>query len=238
MSGDWTGADSPMVNDDDPIIQPEFPAILGELGKDPIRSVQSKRLNESRHFDKLAPDRFAEPRSVYMIYMKFDATGKFIVKQLSELDYPDNLVAAEGRLLRAATGNGATLGSNFRNIVWKRPYYLTFVIDNPGWKVYWGPTGREDPIRFLYRKAGSTDTYITKNYSFFDAKPVHSLGSGDAFRLINYHLNENGYPVPAGQPEDYCFQIYLESPFAISTNPHTHIVIIVDPDGQNQGPRT
>ena len=55
--------------------------------------------------------------------------------------------------------------------------------------------------------------------------------------MINFHLNEAGNPVPAGRPEKYCFQIYLQSPFAILNNPPTHIVLIVDPDGQS-GPRT
>jgi hypothetical protein len=63
------------------------------------------------------------------------------------------------------------------------------------------------------------------------------LGRGDAFRVINYFLNAQGNQLGAGPPIKYSFQIYLETPFRTATNPHTHIVLVIDPDGQNQGPR-
>ncbi len=183
--------------------------------------------------------------SVYMIYMHFDAQGKFVVKQLSERPFSGTVAEAEGRLLAVARGTSQPAGDlivegiNFQNIVWKRPHYVTFVIDNPGWKTYWGYNGLGDPIRFLERKPGSTQLYLTDNHTFFDARRVEELGYGDAFRCINYHHRDaSTLPVLDGDPRKYCFEIYLESPFATSQNPRTHIVLIVDPDGQNQGPRT
>ena len=137
------------------------------------RSIRVSKLNTPGY---LAPD------SVYMIYMHFDAQGKFVVKQLSERPFSGTVAEAEGRLLAVARGTSQPAGDlivegiNFQNIVWKRPHYVTFVIDNPGWKTYWGYNGLGDPIRFLERKPGSTQLYLTDNHTFFDARRVRRIG--------------------------------------------------------------
>jgi hypothetical protein len=208
----------------------------GEIGVAAARSIQLNKLND---------DGYEAPDSVYMIYMKFDTNGRFVVKQLSERPYTGTLAEAEANLLKVArgpdqpSGNILVEGSNFQGIAWRRPHYLTFVIDNPGWKIYWGLGGLDDPLRFLSSKPGSTTAYLTDNYTFFDAEPVQNLAAGDAFRCINYHhRDEFTNELLNGDTRDYCFQIYLQTPFAGPANPQSHIVLIVDPDGQNQGPRT
>lgn len=203
--------------------------ILGQPARKDPNSIQNPKLNG-----------YDLPKSVYMIYMHFDEDGQFVVQQLYEKKFKDTVADAEKRLLKAATSeSGTDVKYNFADIVWTTPYYVTFVIDNKNWRIHWGLQGKDDPIRFLERKAGSTQLYVTDNYTFYAAERVEDLGRGDAFRCINYHIQEDGQPVKKGAPRDYCFQIYLEAPFALSpSNSGTHIVLIVDPDGQNQGPRT
>ena len=35
---------------------------------------------------------------------------------------------------------------------------------------------------------------------------------------------------------NYCFEIYLKAIFKDPGGPDTHITVLIDPDGQNQGP--
>ena len=221
------------VAEDEALTSLATPLILGVPPTTPTGSIRQRRVHRPE---------YVAPRSVYLVYMKFDEQAGFIVKHVAEHGFEDSVTASEGRLLRIAKGqlphqqNTRDFGANFVDVVWKRPYYLTFVIDNAGWKIHWGPDGRSDPLIFRRSKPGSNDIYLTDNYTFFDAEPVPHLGQGDAFRCINYHLADDGHAVQENSPKKYCFQIYLETPFAL--NRQTHVVIIIDPDGQNQGPRT
>jgi hypothetical protein len=207
------------------------------------RTELAVRAARSIQLRKLGDDGYEAPEAVYMIYMKFDANGRFIVRQISERPYTGTVAESEARLIAVArgaapTGSIVVEGTNFQNIVWRRPHYMTFVIDNPGWNIFWGPGGLDDPLTFLEEKPGSTKTYLTDNYTFFDAEPIQNLAAGDAFRCINYHhRDEYTNELYNGDVRDYCFLIHLLSPFAGLPNPHSHIVVIIDPDGQNQGPR-
>lgn len=189
---------------------------------------------------------YVAPTSVFMIYMRFDATGELIVRQLRYQDFGDDgrtLEQAEEDLLaiaQAAPFAGPhAVGTNFKDMRWTRPYFMTFVIDNPGWKFYWGVDQRHEAIRFLERKdaQGNFQIYEDENHSFFDAEQGIALGHGEAFRCRNYHRDANG-PLLDARAVKYCFEIYLQSPFKVPTGNSTHITVLIDPDGQNQGPRT
>ncbi len=119
-------------------------------------------------------------------------------------------------------------------MTWKAPCYLTFVIENQGWKFYWREHDiRHGPIRFFRRKdkVPSETRLYADNWAFFNAEQF-DLDGHSAFRCTNYVSNERG-PLTGRDTVDYCFQIYLEAPFAIGGR---HITMLIDPDGQNQGP--
>lgn len=194
---------------------------------------------------RLRTDQFEAPTSLFMIYMKFDEFGKLAVRQLrfDDFDFPANggrtLDEAETDLLaEARAAIGAHLeGSNFQGMIWQRPYFITFVIDNEGWEFYWGE-GLHEAIRFLERKDAAHDVkiYEKENHTFFDAKEDIALASlGDAFRVANYHRDQNG-PIIGKVKREYCFEIYLKAIFKDAGGPDTHITVLIDPDGQNQGP--
>jgi hypothetical protein len=224
MSNQGLPDESTFVPLEERLTDPDFPEILGQLGG-ATRSVQRP--------EKLG---LAKPSWVYMIYLYFNPDGKLVVGQLEQAFGPGGLDGAERSLLQRARNDDFD-EINFRSIRWQRPYYLTFVIDNEAWKFHWGRDGDNDPLRFMFRKPDSSDTYETNNYTFFDSVKRPNLGRGDAFRVVNYHLNQQGNPLATGQVVKYSFEIALETPFRRAFNPQTHIVLIIDPDGQNQGPR-
>lgn len=193
---------------------------------------------------------YETPHSLFMIYLQFESTGKLVARQLRfddfDLSAGGNLTLdqAEAVLLgEARAGQGAhPQKNNFQEMTWQRPYYITFVIDNAGWRFYWDQAQLHEAIRFLERKdePGNFKTYEKENYSFFDAKPHINLGLGDAFRVTNYYRDENGTITDPHALKEYCFQIYLQTPFkdpaGLGQSPN--ITMLIDPDGQNQGPRT
>ena len=127
---------------------------------------------------------YPSPTSLFMIYMKFDDLGKLIVRQLRLDDFGSGgggtLDQAEADLLdEARAGSGAHLEkSNFQGMIWRRPYYITFVIDNEGWQFRWGE-GLHEAIRFLERKDAECNIkiYEKDNHSFFDAEADIALAT-------------------------------------------------------------
>jgi len=218
--------------------------IVGRGGMDPA---QTNPIRLEREGD----EGFETPTSLFMIYLKFDDAGKLIARQLRFNDFgsPANgnrtLDQAEDDLLtEARLGAGTHLErSNFQGMTWQRPYYVTFVIDNAGWQFYWSQAALHEAIRFLERKdePGNFKTYESENHTFFDAKDDIPLASlGDAFRVVNYYRDQNGPIVAPAVKREYCFEIYLQAIFKdpAGVGQPTHITVLIDPDGQNQGPRT
>lgn len=197
---------------------------------------------------------YETPTSLFMIYMKFDDTGQLIVRQFRYDDFRTpagaglTVAQAEDELLGEARqdqpGGAHYDGSNFLEMLWTRPYYLTFVIDNPNWEFYWDPSPRHEAMRLLKRKdvPGSFKEYEEKNFTFYNADPNIPLAAdGDAFRVTN-HFRDASAPIVAQSGKiDYCFELYLRAPFKDpspgTTGQPTHVTVLIDPDGQNQGPR-
>lgn len=187
---------------------------------------------------------YPAPDCLYMVFLEFGADGKLIVKQLFAPQLAATVAATENGLFDDAVDNNGVLSTNFENLVWNRPCYVTFVLRNVGWKFYWRDQPKQhDSINFLQNKEGQIDlgkTYV-QNKSFYNGKHIKVKDKNgidhDAVRCENYVRDGNGNAIPPGKSVDYCFEIYLEAPFALP-HPATHITIIIDPDGENQGPRT
>lgn len=189
------------------------------------------------------------PRSLFMVYLKFDDTGQLIVRQMRldnfaaagagyTLDGAETFLLGEAR--KQYPPRDHYEASNFSNMTWTRPYYLTFVIDNPGWEFYWNDSQLHEAMRLLERKdvPGSFTTYEGENHTFFEADKDIALAGipGDAFRVMNCYRDANGTIVDDDAEIKYCFEIYLKAPFKDPGG--THITVLIDPDGENQGPRT
>lgn len=183
------------------------------------------------------------PTSVYLIYIKFNPAGALRIRH-AEVPLGGNLVAARAQALRNARDGTNLSGRNFRAIIWDDPCYVVLTIDNPGWQVYWGNDPDHNTIRFQRRKdvdgSAGPDLY-KENFSFYDGDRIQFDVDGqlyDAFQCINYVRDENGN-LGRRQKRDYCFEIYLQAPFeTVVGDEEPRITILIDPDGQNQGPRT
>jgi hypothetical protein len=159
------------------------------------------------------------------------------------------------------------LSRGFEGIEFKREAYFTIVIDELGWEFYFPapakpddviPGQTDDPVVFLDNKkvivasnpSGTSivvhDQDFAENHAFSDAMMVDVVvpGTGPGpgpfpdearrgLRLINFFTDSKGQPLTT--VTDFGFEIYLRAPAAAGDHLTT---IIVDPDGQNQGPRT
>lgn len=192
--------------------------------------------------------RLHDPKAVYLIYLEFDSHGQLIVRQVNaDLGRARDPSAIEQTLFNLAAG-GTAHATNFEKMEWDQSTYLTFVINgknNPNWRFYWRDDDRRhNPIRFFRRKDSipRTGRIYQDNNSFFEGR-VFELDDGNgnkhhAFRCINFVCDEQG-PLRQRQVLHYCFQIYLEAPFRLpggGQNSEKRITMLIDPDGQNQGP--
>jgi hypothetical protein len=130
-------------------------------------------------------------------------------------------------------------GHNFLDLIWTKPYFITFCIKTPDWGFYHKAQDGHDAVVFLSEKekitgAAKKKQFYDPNYSFFNAMTVNNIPDRRAIRITNYHRqNAEGDPIPSGQKRNYCFEIYLEAPFFIGGE---KLTVLIDPDGQNQGP--
>jgi hypothetical protein len=182
------------------------------------------------------------PNALYLVYLGFDADGNLIVRQLLNRQIQGSLTAAEEELLKYAIANQNIESTNFERMAWNFPCYITFVVDKDDWKFYQRTREHHDPLKFLEIKdleSGPSQPY-DQNKSFYDGKIITVKRPDgkkrNAVRCVNYLRNENGDLLQPGETRDYCFEIYLEAPFAVPQTPVRHITILIDPDGQNQGP--
>ncbi len=153
---------------------------------------------------------------------------------------------------------------DFETIVFTKPAVFAIVIDEVGWEFYYpahaNPDGpfkdqTHDPVVFIDAKttiessnaSGSQlDVRIQtfkENHAFLDAQKVSivrdAVGSDpaynmDAVRMLNYFTDKNGQILQ--EHVHYGFEIYLRALFSAPGAPEHRTTIIIDPDGQNQGP--
>jgi hypothetical protein len=192
---------------------------------------------------KVDPTTHPAPKALFLIYITMNGQ-KLIVRHMEEYDIEgdkDDIKEAEIRLLQDAKANLNVVGRNFERMTWDEPCYITMVLDIPGWKFYWRDNPNQDPIVFLQYKdlRGIGAPAYTKNTTFFDAElddiTPSSSYAHKALRFINHFRDENDKPLH-GKDLRYCFEIYLEAPFFIAGQ-SSYITILIDPDGQNQGPQ-
>jgi len=190
------------------------------------------------------PGGYSPPTSMHLVYLEFDAAGKLVVRQLFAPQLEPTIDLTSVDLYHKAKSGADVLSTNFENLIWNTPCYITFVIHNVDWKFYWRDGARpHDGIKFLSEKetlVGAPKTYV-QNKSFYAARHFRLKDRNhiehDAITVENHIRDGNGAAIPMGKHVDYCFEIYLEAPFLLP-HPSTHLTLILDPDGQNQGPRT
>ncbi len=199
----------------------------------------------------------AAPNRLYLVYMRFDEENKLSVLHMETDPLIDGDVAAtEAHLLgkaRAGGGGPEQVGRDFEKMIFKGPTYFTVVIDNVGWGFLFPAPGIEnppgveayDPIVFIEKKktlierpGNVLDTHeqiYSRNKSFYNAEPVGIEGMA-AVRCINFFRDEQGVPLGDQEPLLVGFEIYVQVPYSLSAAEQRKLTVIIDPDGENQGP--
>ncbi|HEY5722356.1 MAG TPA: hypothetical protein VIT45_08540 [Allosphingosinicella sp.] len=205
---------------------------------------------------RLGTPGYSAPTSLYLVYVKFDGSD-LIVRHMSTDTLINGSVSETEQDLfdKAQAGNGAPeqVGRDFATMAFKDETYFTIVLDNDLWDFYFPnptnpmpvPNEYHDPIMFIESKVtmveqgGGAPVRIPRNYepntSFYDATSVSVRGRA-AVRCINYFRDSDGSPLRRYQ--DLGFEILVRVPFALSAAHGTKLILIIDPDGQNQGPAT
>ena len=190
------------------------------------------------------PGGYPPPDHIYLIYLTQDAVHGWIVRHM--FAPTDGNVDARAELLfDLAKANSATfrVGYNFVDLKWEGPCYLYLVLDLDESEFIQDGVPDNDPIQFRARKPilGSNPVVYNNydaNYSFYDGE-FKDIRNRKAFRCVNYFKDETGDDIEYPQVRFYGFEIRFLAPYHI---PGMSIVLKrphdIDPDGQNQGPRT
>lgn len=188
---------------------------------------------------------YKQPKDLHLIYIGVDDDAQLVVRHMRKfgVDYT-NIDGEEEKLVKAAQGEDEPrdyqYAKDFAIIEFQRSSYFTLVVDAPGWDFYYPYPDEEEPIKdelhdplvFIERKR-KNGPIKHENWSFFNAKPVTPAGC-NGVRCMNFFTDKNGRLLRI--VEEYSFEIYLRVPFSQRSIYGHHITIIIDPDGQNQGP--
>lgn len=196
------------------------------------------------------------PSAVYLVYIKLEAGDNLTVRHMFRESLIDGSVKATEKALFAGARSGSSpdqVGKDFETMEFKKPCYFTVVLDNDNWDFYFPDPGTEprpgeeaqDPIVFI----GSKTTLVERpnqpalrqvetydpNKSFYDAEEILVDGRS-AVRCINFLRDSEGKPLGSRKTQDLGFEILVRIPFSLSPSQDRKIVVVIDPDGQNQGP--
>jgi hypothetical protein len=197
------------------------------------------------------------PTAAYLVYIRLEAGANLTVRHMFRDSLIDGSIqTTEEALLKSAktaAGSPEQVGKDFETMLFEQPCYFTIVLDNDNWDFYFPDpesvpepgAEAQDPIVFIASKTTlieqpngpakrETKTY-DPNTSFYDAKEIVVSGRS-AVRCINFHRNLEGEPLKRYESQNLGFEILLRVPFSVSPTEDHKIVIIIDPDGQNQGP--
>jgi hypothetical protein len=186
------------------------------------------------------------PDEVFLIYLRVDRDSGLHVSHYRDKLDGRSIADAEAALMaearpryrnpddRYGEGKPHRVGSNFEGLDFSTPCYFTIILDEARWRFYDDPAApMNDPIVFLAEKHGQI---FDPNDSFFDATIITPKGR-PGLRCINFvRADAAGTPIPEGQSRRFCFEIHLSAPFSLPGS-QRHITIIIDPTGENQGPR-
>lgn len=196
------------------------------------------------------------PSAAYLVYIKLEASGNLTVRHMFRNSLVDGSVKATENMLFAGARAGDSpdqVGKDFETMKFSKPCYFTVVLDNDNWDFYFPDPGVEpapgdeaqDPIVFIGKKTTLVErldqpamrqvaTY-DENKSFYDAEEV-LVGGRSAVRCINFLRDAKGKPLGKRETQNLGFEILVRIPFSLSPSQDRKIVVVIDPDGQNQGP--
>jgi hypothetical protein len=229
------------------------------LGINKLLNDTNGDINDQRLGSINYPDHQVVPYSIYVIYIKFTKTGQPDVGHFLQVNsVPIQLGQVKGIIEDIAKrGRANNLGPpvinpgdpglqpfGLQNIIWRRKSHVALVVDSRHWKLLKGTQG--SAIVF------NTNKGSVPNHTFFDANTIEvdvdpdplelpfDDGKRSAIHFVN-HMKKNDYGDDLGYKPDgarrkeiekFIFDIYFE----VDGMDGTKSIVIVDPDGSNEGP--
>lgn len=227
-----------------------FPSsALFRAGDDPHgSSVRTRKLSSKPNYKP--------PKRLFMVYIRMK-DGKLEVQYLEKYPIVWSKLRDEIDALFLIGSNGGGHFNAFDLMIFEMPSVFVVALDQPGWDFYYpDPTNADpkwpeshDPIVFIEKKAvlvkndqdewERTEFDFDKNRAFYDSQAFDIGRHGKAVACCNFITrNQDGDMLEYGKKQDFSFNIYLRVPFSLSGLDEKKITIILDPDGQNQGPNT
>lgn len=230
--------------------------LLGVESLTTTNFADTRSYGDSVRMRKATTPGWGAPSQICLVYIKFEPNNKVTVRHIYSDNLNGGLDVKQQELFTAAEGGGGT-GTNFNTIAFPAPCYLSVFIDNEEWDFYYpqptveNPIGSDDhdPIMFIDRKTLIVEipgqnpvlsdiNYLT-NHTFYDCEPVTARNAANrvrnGIRCRNYFRDQYGN-ILGDVTETFGFQIYIRAPYAITDTIGRKLVLIIDPDGQNQGP--
>lgn len=179
---------------------------------------------------------------VYLLYIGVDKGVWTVNRWFAEIG-ADGLAATEERLLALAQAPDAEKQPEFRGLGFEDIQfsnyicYFTTVLNYPGYSFHDGKD--TDPMWFLEKKENSSlpppPAPVAPNKSFYGLEQV-TVGGFPALRCRNYLRNGyTGEPLKDGESEGFIFNLYIHACYAQGAD--CGVVLAIDPDGRNTGPR-
>lgn len=194
---------------------------------------------------------YPKPVWMYLIYVGMKNNGLF-AKHVAGRVGAATLDADQDALIAQARAGQNLVGRDFDKIEFDRPCYFSIVVNIKDWEFYYpfpdlaeiNDPDTHDPIIFTSSKriivnGQPFSRSVTRNRSFYDLEPITPVIDGvprQGIRCINYlKRNELGDDIQPQEKLDYSFNLLLHVPFSDDA-PARKVLVIIDPDGQNQGP--
>jgi hypothetical protein len=225
---------------------PSMSLLLSDNGRHG-HSIRTRKLYKGEYYQP--------PKCLFMVYIRM-FEGRLEVQYLKKREIVwDNLSTEVERLFAAASEGKGDINA-FDLIVFDEPTVFVVVLDQEGWEFYYpDPENDEpswpethDPIVFIEKKAvlvKEAGKWVRRQYdyqknrAFYDSQAFEIGEVGRAVMCYNFITkNKDGDILEYGKHQDFSFNIYLRVPFSLTGLDERKITIILDPDGQNQGPNT
>ncbi|WP_157217260.1 hypothetical protein [Flavisphingomonas formosensis] len=191
------------------------------------------------------PAGVAEPDRILVMYLGFDQDFQLKPVQRAELLNGRTVEVAEEEIvaqIRVDLASGTPLPAEGAGVQFDHyPSYFTVVLDAGKWQFFPENGGAADETMiFVREKAADSNgpgTRYDPNKSFYNLSRRRIQGR-DSIRCANYMLDRQGRPMQENETRTYSFNFLVRVPI---NNPESGedpwLTIIIDPTGQNQGPK-
>jgi len=192
------------------------------------------------------PVAVVEPDRILVMYLTFDQNLQLQPVQRMELLNGRAVETAEEEIvaqIRVDLASGTPLPPETASVQFDHyPSYFTVVLDAGNWQFFPENGGAADETMIFVREkpadtTGGPGMRYDPNKSFYNLSRRRIQGR-DSIRCANYMLDRNGDPLDENESRTYSFNFLVRVPIKTpESGEDPWLTIIIDPTGQNQGPK-